>query len=184
MGALVVVDNTFMTPLLQSPLSLGADVVLHSLTKYLAGHGDVVGGALIGNDSALYDDLKLMQRGVGAFLQPLDCYLVIRGIRTLHLRVARAQETACEVAEFLDGHDRVEQVLFPGLPSFPFRELVASQMRGTSGMISFSLINGTHDAALQVLSKLRIFRSAVSLGSVTSYAQHPSTMTHATMPTE
>merc|ERR1711998_640132 len=134
-----------MGPLYQSPLLFGADVVLHSLTKYLGGHGDVVGGALLGTDAALYDDLKLMQRGAGSFLQPFECFLAMRGIRTLHLRMERAQETAKVVAEFLDNHHRIAEVLYPGLDSFPQRSLKELQMSGSSGMISFTLRNGGQD---------------------------------------
>jgi cystathionine beta-lyase/cystathionine gamma-synthase len=182
--ALVVVDNTFMGPLYQSPIDLGADVVLHSLTKYLGGHGDVVGGALLGVDAQLYEDVKLVQRGAGSFLQPFECFLAMRGIRTLHVRMERAQQTALAVAQFLEGHDRIAEILYPGLASFPQASLKECQMTGSSGMISFTLRDGGRDAALEVLSKLRLWRAAVSLGSVTSYAQHPATMTHATVPPE
>eukprot|EP00929_Paragymnodinium_shiwhaense_P008937 TRINITY_DN112935_c0_g1_i1.p1 TRINITY_DN112935_c0_g1~~TRINITY_DN112935_c0_g1_i1.p1 ORF type:complete len:437 (-),score=67.18 TRINITY_DN112935_c0_g1_i1:375-1685(-) len=190
--ALLVVDGTFMGPTLQSPLALGADLVLHSVTKCLAGHGDVVGGVLIGPErhcGELEEKLRLVQRGVGSLLSPLDCYLASRGIRTLVPRIETSQATARKIAEFLQKHPAIDRVVYPGLPGFQAAELAGRQMRGPGYMITFELhqvageeAEAARNRALRVLERLRLWHSAVSLGAVTSLAQHPASMTHATVP--
>jgi len=191
-NALLVVDGTFMGPTLQSPLELGADLVLHSVTKCLAGHGDVVGGVLIGPErhrGELEERLRLVQRGVGSLLSPLDCYLATRGVRTLVPRIQASQTAAERIAGFLAQHAAIEKVVYPGLPGFQAAALAAEQMRGPGYMITFTLkevegedAEGARQRALQVLQGLRLWHSAVSLGAVTSLAQHPASMTHATVP--
>ena len=180
---LLVIDNTFPSPALQNPLSLGADIVTHSCTKYIGGHSDVIGGCLVVNDTALWQQLKFIQNGIGAVLAPMDCYLLQRGVRTLPLRMKKHEENAYAVAEFLRAHPSVEQVFFPGFKDHPGHELIAKQMRGLPGMVSFR-IRGRRAEAAKFFAALRIFLLAESLGGVESLACHPATMTHATFPKE
>ncbi|MBI5497429.1 MAG: cystathionine gamma-synthase [Deltaproteobacteria bacterium] len=182
-GAKLVVDNTFATPALQQPLSLGADVVLHSTTKYLGGHSDVVGGALIGNDVALRDALQFLQNAMGGTPGPMDCFLTLRGTKTLHLRMARHVENARALADYLAAHPAVEKVIYPGLKGHPQYALAGAQMKGPGGMISF-VVKGGLDKAARVLKAVRIFACAESLGGVESLIEHPAIMTHASVPPE
>jgi cystathionine gamma-synthase len=175
----VVVDNTFATPYLQTPLALGADYVLHSTTKYLGGHSDVVGGALALNDTDAYDRLKFLQNAAGAVPGPFDCFLVLRGVKTLAVRMDAHCRNATAVAEFLEGHPRVRRVYFPGLPSHPGHEIAARQMSDFGGMVSFEM--GTEEAALDVARKTRLFFLGESLGGVESLIEHPGKMTHASV---
>jgi len=179
-GALLVVDNTFATPYLQQPLSLGADLVLHSTTKYLGGHSDVIGGAVVGNDPELYTQLKDLQNGAGAVPGPFDCWLTLRGIKTLPIRMDRHSENGMRIAEFLDAHEAIETVFYPGLPSHPGHELAAKQMRSFGGMVSFAM-KGGREAAKKVVEGTSIFLLAESLGGVESLIEHPDTMTHASV---
>ncbi|MFN8923188.1 MAG: trans-sulfuration enzyme family protein [Sphingobacteriia bacterium] len=177
-----VVDNTFATPYLQRPLELGADVVLHSGTKYLAGHSDVVIGALMLNDKDLYDRLYLLQKSCGGVAGPMDSFLCLRGLKTLHLRMERHCQNAREVAAFLQGHPRVATVLYPGLTTHPGHEIAKKQMRDFGGMLSFRLV-GDHTAdAIRLLERVQIITLAESLGGVESLISHPATMTHASIP--
>jgi cystathionine beta-lyase/cystathionine gamma-synthase len=178
-----VCDNTFASPYLQNPLDLGFDIVLHSTTKYLAGHSDVVGGALITNDPDLRTQLAFFQNAVGAVPGPLDCFLVLRGTKTLHLRMERHCQNAAAIATFLSEHERVKQVYYPGLPACQGHELAAKQMRGFGGMVSFEL-KATEEETRQVVSATRLFSLAESLGGVESLVCHPSSMTHASIPAE
>jgi cystathionine gamma-lyase len=182
-GALSVVDNTFATPCFQRPLALGADLVAHSTTKYLNGHSDVVGGAVVTADAALHDRLKFLQNAVGGVPSPFDAFLVLRGLKTLHLRMARHAENAAALARFLEGHPQVERVIYPGLPSHPQHALAARQMTGFGGMLAFT-IRGGLPAATAFLRALRIFACAESLGGVESLIEHPAIMTHASVPPE
>jgi cystathionine beta-lyase/cystathionine gamma-synthase len=177
-GALLVVDNTFATPYLQQPLMLGADLVLHSTTKYLGGHSDVTGGAVIGNDPELYLQLKDLQNSAGATPGPMDCWLTLRGIRTLPVRMDRHSENGQKIAEFLCGHPAVEHVFYPGLKDHPGHELAANQMRSFGGMVSFAA-KGGYEAAKKIVEGTKIFILAESLGGVESLIEHPDTMTHA-----
>jgi cystathionine gamma-synthase len=177
-GLLFVVDNTFASPYLQQPLALGADVVVHSTTKYLGGHSDVVGGALVLNDAALAQRLRYHQNAMGAVPGPFDCWLVLRGVKTLGVRMDRHCANAERVAEMLDAHPAVASVLYPGLPQHPGHELAAKQMRGFGGMVSFRLAGG-EDAALRVCERARVFTLGESLGGVESLIEHPARMTHA-----
>jgi cystathionine beta-lyase/cystathionine gamma-synthase len=176
-GVIVAVDNTFASPAIQQPLKLGADIVMHSSTKYLGGHSDVVGGALIMNDDELYTQLKFLQNAVGAVPGPMDCFLVLRGIKTLHLRVERHSQNAIALAKTLEAHPKVNQVLYPGLPSHPQYDLAQKQMRYAGGMISF--IVEDEQTARDICSKTQIFGLAESLGGVESLIEHPYSMTHA-----
>jgi cystathionine gamma-synthase len=177
-GALVVVDNTFATPYLQLPLALGADVVIHSTTKYLGGHSDVVGGFLAIDDPDLTARLEFFQNSVGGVPSPMDCYLVLRGIKTLAVRMDRHCANAATVAEFLAAQPLVAEVLYPGLDSHPGHDLAARQMRGFGGMVSFVLAGG-EEAALKVARSTSLFVLAESLGAVESLIEHPRRMTHA-----
>ncbi len=179
----LVVDNTFATPILQRPLELGAQVVLHSTTKYINGHSDVVGGALITNDEALAERLRFLQNALGAVPSPMDCYLVLRGIKTLPVRMRQHVASASELARRLSTHANVARVLFPGLPSHPEHGLGQRQMSGPGGMISLELSGGM-DAARRFLSALSVFALAESLGGVESLAEQPALMTHASIPAE
>jgi len=181
-GAMVCVDNTFATPYLQQPLHLGADVVVHSATKYLGGHSDVVGGALMTNDSELEKRLRFHQNAVGAVPSPFDCWLLLRGVKTLALRVERQSENAVEVARALSRHPAVQRVYYPGLDGNPQHALAARQMRMFGGMVSFEVADEA--TAFRVLERLRIFALAESLGAVESLAEHPARMTHASIPAE
>ncbi len=182
-GARLVVDNTFATPVLQNPLDLGASAVLHSTTKYLNGHSDVVGGAIVTSDEALAERLRFLQNAIGAVPSPFDCYLVLRGIKTLPLRVARGSASAASIARRLEEHPAVERVIYPGLASHPGHALAARQMRGFGAMISF-VVRGGLEASRRLLSRLEIFACAESLGGVESLAEHPAIMTHASVPPE
>jgi len=177
-GAIVVVDNTFATPYLQQPLALGADVVVHSTTKYLGGHSDVVGGFVATSDDARAEHLAFLQKAVGAVPSPFDCYLVLRGMKTLAVRMDRHCANARAVAELLDAHPAVERVLYPGLPAHPGHDVAARQMRDFGGMVSF-LAAGGEDAALALVERTRLFALAESLGGVESLIEHPARMTHA-----
>ena len=179
---LFAVDNTFATPYLQKPLDLGADIVMHSATKYLGGHSDVIAGALIMKDAALGDELHFKQFATGATLGPMDSFLVLRGIKTLHLRVQRHCENGMQVAEYLDNHPLVERVYYPGLPSHPFHEIAKKQMSAFGGMVSFTFKSGLKADAIKFLENLKVFTLAESLGGVESLANHPALMTHASIP--
>ncbi|MEJ5295926.1 MAG: cystathionine gamma-synthase [Fimbriimonadales bacterium] len=182
-GVLVVVDNTFATPYLQRPIELGADIVVHSTTKYLGGHSDVVGGALCIKDRAIYEQLKFYQNAVGAVPGPLDCFLVLRGIKTLALRMRQHCENAQRIAEYLAQHPEVERVLYPGLPTHPGHALAKRQMDGFGGMVSL-VLKGGMERALRFMRATRLFKLAESLGGVESLMCHPATMTHASIPPE
>ena len=177
-SAKVLVDNTFASPALQRPLTLGADVVLHSTTKYIGGHSDVVGGALVTNDNELDDAFAFLQNGAGAVPGPFDAYLTIRGLKTLVVRMERHNENASAVAEFLAGHPSVSTVLYPGLPTHPGHEIAARQMAGFGGMVSVRM-RGGRAAAEDLCARTRVFILAESLGGVESLIEHPSAMTHA-----
>lgn len=177
-SAKLLVDNTFASPALQQPLTLGADIVLHSTTKYIGGHSDVVGGALVTNDKELDDAFAFLQNGAGAVPGPFDAYLTMRGLKTLVLRMQRHSENAWAVAQFLAGHPAVSAVLYPGLPSHPGHEIAARQMRGFGGMVSVRM-RGGREAARDLCAKTRVFILAESLGGVESLIEHPSAMTHA-----
>ena len=177
-GALLVVDNTFATPYLQRPLTLGADVVVHSTTKYLGGHSDVVGGALITRDAALGERLAYNHNAMGAVASPFDSWLVLRSLKTLGVRMDRHSANAARIVEFLVAHPSVAGVLYPGLPTHPGHDVAAKQMSGFGGMISFRLTDG-EDAALKVCERAQLFTLAESLGGVESLIEHPGRMTHA-----
>jgi cystathionine gamma-synthase len=176
-GALLVVDNTFATPYLQQPLDLGADAVVHSTTKYLGGHSDVIGGFVATNDDALAERLLFLQKSLGAVPGPFDAWLVLRGIKTLALRMRQHSENARRVALFLDGHDAVERVLYPGLPGHPGHEVARAQMRDFGGMVSF-LVESEQEA-VDLVARTKLFALAESLGGVESLIEHPARMTHA-----
>ena len=180
-GALCVVDNTFATPYLQQPLALGADVVVHSTTKYLGGHSDVVGGFAATRDDQLAERLRFLQNATGAVPGPLDCFLVLRGVKTLGVRMDRHCANAEAVARFLGGHPAVSGVLYPGLPTHPGHEVARRQMpRGFGGMLSF-LVRGGEKAALRLIELTRLVTLAESLGGVESLIEHPGRMTHASV---
>jgi cystathionine gamma-lyase len=182
-GARVVVDNTFATPYLQQPFEFGADIVVHSTTKYLGGHSDVVGGALCLRDRALYEQLKFYQNAAGAVPGPLDCFLVLRGIKTLALRMEKHCENARRIAEYLAQHPEVKQVRYPGLPTHPGHARARQQMRDFGGIVTMELHGGV-ERAMRFLSSTRLFTLAESLGGVESLMCHPATMTHASVPPE
>ncbi len=177
-GALLVVDNTFASPYLQQPLALGADVVVHSTTKYLGGHSDVVGGALVSADDEIGEQLAYHQNAMGAVAGPFDSWLVLRGIKTLAVRMDRHGENAEAVVDMLATHPRVRQIHYPGLPDHPGHDIAAKQMRGFGGMVSFQ-IEGGEDAAVAMVNRTEIFTLAESLGGVESLIEHPARMTHA-----
>ena len=179
-GQLLVVDNTFASPYLQQPLALGADVVVHSTTKYLGGHSDVVGGALVVDDAELAEKLRFHQNALGSVPGPFDCWLVLRGAKTLAVRMDRHCANAARVAEMLVAHPAVSSVLYPGLPTHPGHELAAKQMRGFGGMVSFTLAGG-EEAALRVCERTQVFILGESLGGVESLIEHPARMTHASV---
>jgi cystathionine gamma-lyase len=181
--ATLVVDNTFATPFLQRPLDLGADVVLHSTTKYMGGHSDVVGGALIGRDPQLHKDIQFLQNALGGTPGPMDSFLTLRGTKTLHLRMERHVKNAQLIADWLVGHSKVEKVIYPGLKSHPQHALAGRQMKAPGGMISF-VIKGGLEEATRMLKACRIFACAESLGGVESLIEHPAIMTHASIPAE
>jgi cystathionine gamma-synthase len=176
-GALLVVDNTFASPYLQRPLTLGADVVVHSTTKYLGGHSDVVGGALVTAHEGLAEQLAYHQNAMGAVAGPFDAWLVLRGIKTLGVRMDRHQENAARIAEFLQGHSAVSAVLYPGLPDHPGHEIAARQMADFGGMVSF--LAASEEDALELVKRTKIWKLAESLGGVESMIEVPARMTHA-----
>jgi cystathionine beta-lyase/cystathionine gamma-synthase len=182
-GALCLVDNTFASPFFQRPLGLGADLVLHSTTKYLAGHADVVGGAICLDEPSLYKRLKFLQNAAGATPSPFDCFLTLRGMKTLALRMREHAKNALEIARFLQEHPRVRRVYYPGLPKHPGHDIAASQMDGFSGIVSFEVKGGLSEAR-RLLTRLHIFKIAESLGGVESLVELPTIMTHASIPKE
>ena len=182
-GARTVVDNTFATPYFQRPLEHGIDVVTHSTTKYLNGHSDVIGGAVMTSDGELFERLKFLQNAVGGVPSPMDCFLVLRGLKTLHVRMQRHAENAVALAHHLERHPQVERVIYPGLPSHPQHALARRQMSGFGGMLAF-VIRGGLPAARAFLEAVRIFACAESLGGVESLVEHPAIMTHASVPKE
>ncbi len=179
-GVRLVVDNTFASPYLQQPLALGADVVVHSMTKYMGGHSDVVGGALVVNDAELGEELAYHQNAMGAVAGPFDAWLVLRGIKTLAVRMDRHSENATKVAEMLTRHARVSRVLYPGLPEHPGHEIAAKQMKAFGGMVSFQ-VDGGEEAAVEVCNRAELFTLGESLGGVESLIEHPGRMTHASV---
>ena len=181
---LLAVDNTFATPYLQQPLDLGADIVMHSATKYLGGHSDVVMGALVVKDKNLADQLYFIQNASGAVCGPQDSFLVLRGIKTLHVRMQRHCENGRAVAEFLQKHPKVEHVYWPGLPTHPNHRVAAEQMHDFGGMLSFTTNGNNFKEAIKVVERLKVFTLAESLGGVESLAGHPASMTHASIPKE
>lgn len=180
----VAVDNTFASPYLQNPLDLGADIVMHSVTKYLGGHSDVVMGALIVNDDQLYQDLHFIMNSCGAVPGPQDSFLVLRGIKTLHLRMERHCLNGKKLAEYLSNHPKVGRVYWPGLPSHPNHAIAKKQMRDFGGMISFTLKDDSLDKAIKLMESVQLFSLAESLGGVESLINHPASMTHASIPKE
>ena len=181
---LVCVDNTFASPYLQNPLDLGADIVMHSCTKYLGGHSDVVMGAVIVRDKMLSDKLYFLQNAIGAIPGPQDCFLMLRGIKTLHLRVQRACENALSIAEMLREHPRVKKVYYPGFKDHPNHSIAKKQMRMYGAMISFDLVLDQQEEVFAIMKKSKLFTTAESLGGVESLIGHPATMTHAALPRE
>jgi cystathionine gamma-synthase len=176
-GAIVVVDNTFASPYLQRPLELGADVVLHSTTKYIGGHSDLIGGFVATNDPTIAERLYFLQKSLGGVPGPFDSWLVLRGLKTLAVRMERHCENARRIAEYLESHQAVEQVLYPGLPSHPGHEIAKRQMRDFGGMISF--LAGSEEEAVELVARTKIWTLAESLGGVESLIEHPAQMTHA-----
>ena len=182
-GAIVVVDNTFATPFFQQPFALGADLIVHSVTKYLAGHSDVIQGAVIARDAAIFEPVAFLQNALGGVPSPFDCWLTLRGLRTLELRMLRHAENAAAVASALERHPRVARVYFPGLPSHPGHEIARRQMTGFGGMVSFEL-DGTPEEAAALVSSFKYFALGESLGGVRALACLPCRMTHASIPAE
>ncbi|MGF1585179.1 MAG: trans-sulfuration enzyme family protein [Bacteroidales bacterium] len=180
----VVMDNTFATPFFQQPLILGADLVIHSTTKYIGGHSDLIGGAVIVNDEEWYNKIKFYQNSIGAIPGAFDCWLMLRGIKTLGIRMKQHEENALRIAEFLEEHPAVSEVFYPGLASSPFNELGRRQMTGFSGMVSFKLKDGNLEKANNFFRKLKIIYLAESLGGVESLINYPSIMTHGSVPEE
>jgi cystathionine beta-lyase len=183
-GAWLAVDNTFATPYLQTPLDLGADIVMHSVTKYLGGHSDVVMGALITSDDSIAKEMYRIQNSSGAVTAPMDSFLVLRGIKTLHLRVQRHCENGEKIAHFLKNHPKVGKVYWPGFEDHTNHDVAKKQMRGFGGMISFTLKDNSLESALDIVKKVKVFSLAESLGGVESLIGHPATMTHASIPKE
>ena len=181
---LLCVDNTFASPYLQNPLDQGADIVMHSATKYLGGHSDVIQGALMMNSQELRDQLYFIQKSCGAVPGPMDCFLVLRGIKTLHLRMQRHSENGRQIAQWLRNHKKVGKVYWPGFEDHPNYDIAKKQMRDFGGMISFELKNDSVDEAKRVLSSTKLFSLAESLGGVESLINHPASMTHASIPRE
>ena len=179
---LLAVDNTFATPYLQQPMDLGADIVMHSATKYLGGHSDVVMGALVVNDKDLADRLYFIQNASGAICGPQDSFLVLRGIKTLHVRMQRHSENGRAVAEFLANHSKIENVYWPGFENHPNHDIAKSQMKDFGGMISFTTKGNNYEEAIKIVEKLKVFTLAESLGGVESLSGHPASMTHASIP--
>ena len=183
-GVTVAVDNTFASPYLQRPLELGADISMHSTTKYIGGHSDVIGGAVLTNRSDWEERLRFQIKATGAAPSPMDCFLLLRSTKTLHVRMERHCSNARAVADFLQGHPRVGRVFYPGLPDDPGFEIASRQMRDFGGMISFSLADDSMETAFRVMSSTRVFQLAESLGGVESLIEHPSSMTHASVSRE
>ena len=183
-NSLFCVDNTFATPYLQNPIDLGADLVVHSVTKYIAGHSDVVMGALVTNNDALHEKLAFIQNSCGAVAGPMDCFLALRGIKTLHVRMQRHCENGMRIAHFLKAHPKVEKVYWPGFDEHPNHDIAKKQMKDFGGMISFVLKNDKIDLAFKLMEKLKLFSLAESLGGVESLCGHPASMTHASIPRE
>ena len=177
------VDSTFSTPVFLRPLEFGADIVMHSTTKYLSGHNQIIGGAILTNDKKIFDKMKFIQKTIGAVSSPFDCFLTMLGLRTLHLRMERHQENAQAIAEFLESHPKVSRVAYPGLKSDPGHSIAKEQMNGYSGMISFEL-NGGIPAGKHLMNSVKLCFLAESLGSVETMITHPATMTHAEVPVE
>jgi cystathionine gamma-lyase len=182
-GLLVVADNTFATPYLQRPLEAGCDIVMHSVTKFLNGHSDMIGGVAVTSDESLAEKLAFLQNSVGSVPGPFDCFLALRGIKTLDVRMERHCRNAQAIAEWLDGDDRVERVIYPGLPSHPQHALAQSQMAGYGGVVTFFTAGGLEEAR-SFLERCRVFALAESLGGVESLVDHPAIMTHASVPAE
>jgi len=183
-NVLTCVDNTFASPYLQNPLDLGADIVMHSVTKYLGGHSDTVMGALITSNDELAAQLKFIQNATGAVPGPQDCFLVLRGLKTLHIRMQRHCENAGQVAVWLAAHPKVGKVYYPGLPDHPGHELAARQMRGFGGVVSFELKDDSYEKAVRTMENLQVFALGESLGGVESLCTHPASMSHGGMPRE
>ena len=183
-GILVAVDNTFASPYLQNPLDLGADIVMHSVTKYLSGHSDVIMGALVMNDEKLFQQLHFIMNSCGAVPGPQDCFLVLRGIKTLHLRMERHCFNGKRIAEYLKDHPKVGKVYWPGFPDHPNHDIAGKQMKDYGGMLSFTLKDNSMEKATKLMESVRIFSLAESLGGVESLINHPATMTHASIPRE
>ena len=183
-GITLVVDNTFATPYLQNPLSLGADIVMHSATKYIGGHSDVVMGATVTNDEELFQRMAFIQNSCGAVPGPQDCFLALRGIKTLHVRMDRHSQNGKAVAEFLNSHDKVEKVYWIGLPEHKNHHIAKKQMRDFGGMVSFTLKGDDMQEAINVMESFKVFSLGESLGGVESLCTHPATMTHASIPAE
>lgn len=182
-GILLGVDSTFATPVFLRPLEFGADIVMHSTTKYLSGHNQIIGGVLATNSREIYDKMKFIQKTIGAVSSPFDCWLNLSGLKTLHLRMQRHEESAMQVATFLESHTKIERVLYPGLPSHPQHAVAKAQMSGFSGMITFELTGGT-EAGKQLMNHVKLCGLAESLGSVETMITHPASMTHADVPPE
>jgi cystathionine gamma-lyase/cystathionine beta-lyase len=181
---MVCVDNTFSSPYLQNPIDYGADMVLHSATKYIGGHSDVIHGCVLTNNKDIADELRFIQNAAGAVPGPMDCFLILRGIKTLHLRVQRSCENAEQIAHFLKSHDRVSKVYWPGFEDHPNHDVAARQMRMFGGMVSFDLVDNSYESAEKILSGTQYFSLAESLGGVESLIGHPASMTHASIPKE
>ena len=182
-GILLGVDSTFATPVFLRPLEFGADIVMHSTTKYLSGHNQIIGGVLATNSREIYDKMKFIQKTIGAVSSPFDCWLNLSGLKTLHLRMQRHEESAMQVATFLESHAKIERVLYPGLPSHPQHAVAKAQMSGFSGMITFELTGGT-EAGKRLMNRVKLCGVAESLGSVETMITHPASMTHADVPPE
>lgn len=183
-GALLIVDNTFLSPALQQPLRLGADIVVHSGTKYLSGHGDVLSGFIVVKDPKIAEELKYLQNTSGGVLSPFDSWLTLRGIQTLSLRMEKHSQNAQKIAEFLTTHPKVDKVYYPGLKNHPNHHIASKQQKGFGGMVSFSLKDDTLEAAKDFLTRTKIFLLAENLGDVRSLGSHPATMTHKSTPLE
>ena len=182
-GILLGVDATFATPVFLRPLEFGADIVMHSTTKYLAGHNQIIGGVLITNHEHVFDKMKYIQKTIGAVSSPFDCWLNLSGLKTLHLRMKRHEESALQVAAFLEAHPKIDRVLYPGLPSHPQHAIAKAQMSGFSGMITFELKGGT-EAGKTLMNNVQLCGLAESLGSVETMITHPASMTHVDVPVE
>ncbi|KAL6068807.1 Cystathionine gamma-synthase [Balamuthia mandrillaris] len=180
---LLVVDNTFMSPYFQNPLDLGADMVMHSVSKYINGHSDVIGGIVCTNNEQLHTRLRFLQNSIGAVPSPMDCFLITRGMKTLHVRMRQHEANAIEIAKFLEAHDKIEKVVYPGLPTHPQHELAKKQMKGFGGMVTF-YVKGGLEGARTLLSNLKIIALAESLGACESLIESPAIMTHASVPPE